>query len=111
HIHALISTPRTPDTRPLPSFPTRRSSDLRQLTVTPQHSGQIGLLQLFAHHLVEGGGKCIQIIAPQAHARRHRMAAELRQQAGMRSEEHTSELQSRENLVCRLLLEKKKRSR
>src|SRR5690606_40144759 len=25
----------------------------------------------------------------------------------MRSEEHTSELQSRENLVCRLLLEKK----
>src|SRR5690606_41407300 len=28
-----------------------------------------------------------------------------------RSEEHTSELQSRENLVCRLLLEKKKRKR
>src|SRR5690606_40761519 len=27
---------------------------------------------------------------------------------GTRSEEHTSELQSRENLVCRLLLEKKK---
>src|SRR6266511_6480333 len=28
---------------------------------------------------------------------------------GLRSEEHTSELQSRENLVCRLLLEKKKK--
>src|SRR5690606_1877872 len=28
--------------------------------------------------------------------------------ASTRSEEHTSELQSRENLVCRLLLEKKK---
>src|SRR5690606_41793072 len=28
-----------------------------------------------------------------------------------RSEEHTSELQSRENLVCRLLLEKKKKQR
>src|SRR2546428_3344739 len=27
---------------------------------------------------------------------------------GMRSEEHTSELQSRSDLVCRLLLEKKK---
>src|SRR5690606_41641895 len=27
----------------------------------------------------------------------------------IRSEEHTSELQSRENLVCRLLLEKKKK--
>src|SRR5690606_41078912 len=30
------------------------------------------------------------------------------QDIGDRSEEHTSELQSRENLVCRLLLEKKK---
>src|SRR5207302_2707776 len=30
------------------------------------------------------------------------------QGTGGRSEEHTSELQSRENLVCRLLLEKKK---
>src|SRR3712207_8852319 len=29
---------------------------------------------------------------------------------GARSEEHTSELQSRQYLVCRLLLEKKKRS-
>src|SRR5690606_41059086 len=29
----------------------------------------------------------------------------------IRSEEHTSELQSRENLVCRLLLEKKKKKR
>src|SRR5690606_40327436 len=28
-----------------------------------------------------------------------------------RSEEHTSELQSRENLVCRLLLEKKKKDK
>src|SRR5688572_31874409 len=31
-----------------------------------------------------------------------------RQRAGIRSEEHTSELQSQSNLVCRLLLEKKK---
>src|SRR5690606_38740237 len=30
--------------------------------------------------------------------------------SGQRSEEHTSELQSRENLVCRLLLEKKKKT-
>src|SRR5690606_30889186 len=33
-----------------------------------------------------------------------------RGRAYVRSEEHTSELQSRENLVCRLLLEKKKNS-
>src|SRR5690606_41021214 len=31
-------------------------------------------------------------------------------QAARRSEEHTSELHSRENLVCRLLLEKKKKN-
>src|SRR3712207_8408244 len=30
---------------------------------------------------------------------------------GMRSEEHTSELQSRQYLVCRLLLEKKKKKK
>src|SRR5690349_23266450 len=34
----------------------------------------------------------------------HRLLA----RAGLRSEEHTSELQSRRDLVCRLLLEKKK---
>src|SRR5690606_42067334 len=33
----------------------------------------------------------------------------VRSRASRRSEEHTSELQSRENLVCRLLLEKKKK--
>src|SRR2546429_4810873 len=40
------------------------------------------------------------------------MADELRKQTGLhigRSEEHTSELQSRLHLVCRLLLEKKKK--
>src|SRR2546427_3420305 len=31
--------------------------------------------------------------------------------SGIRSEEHTSELQSQSNLVCRLLLEKKKKKR
>src|SRR5690606_11575851 len=35
--------------------------------------------------------------------------SEIRNSAQVRSEEHTSELQSRENLVCRLLLEKKKK--
>src|SRR3989475_4773284 len=33
------------------------------------------------------------------------------QHGALRSEEHTSELQSQSNLVCRLLLEKKKRHR
>src|SRR5436309_10718340 len=53
----------------------------------------------------------ISLPAPQRqqHADRH---AHPRHRHGLthhqRSEEHTSELQSRENLVCRLLLEKKK---
>src|SRR5690606_40560393 len=39
------------------------------------------------------------------------MAPSARERSGSgRSEEHTSELQSRENLVCRLLLEKKKKA-
>src|SRR6266700_5315782 len=43
------------------------------------------------------------VIAPRSSPRR-------RPRSGRgRSEEHTSELQSRENLVCRLLLEKKKK--
>src|SRR2546430_5550321 len=37
------------------------------------------------------------------------MATSARPAARCRSEEHTSELQSQSNLVCRLLLEKKKR--
>src|SRR5690606_40411720 len=44
-----------------------------------------------------GGGLSLGYAGTRA-AQRHRQ----------RSEEHTSELQSRENLVCRLLLEKKK---
>src|SRR5207247_8470242 len=36
---------------------------------------------------------------------------ELMKQAEARSEEHTSELQSRVDLVCRLLLEKKKKNK
>src|SRR5690606_41762586 len=39
-----------------------------------------------------------------------RSYADVKQVRAERSEEHTSELQSRENLVCRLLLEKKKKA-
>src|SRR2546429_5114539 len=40
----------------------------------------------------------------------HRRFALYGTDVGMRSEEHTSELQSRLHLVCRLLLEKKKKT-
>src|SRR2546430_9908138 len=43
--------------------------------------------------------------------REHLRRLELRAREERRSEEHTSELQSQSNLVCRLLLEKKKKNR
>src|SRR5256886_10312275 len=47
---------------------------------------------------------------PDLHARlRERLQDDVDERRTARSEEHTSELQSQSNLVCRLLLEKKKR--
>src|SRR5690606_42144955 len=57
--------------------------------------------------LAEAGGQhqrmILFLLQNAAYRRRLERVAEVR------SEEHTSELQSRENLVCRLLLEKKKK--
>src|SRR2546430_3953030 len=39
----------------------------------------------------------------------YKRCASCHREGGARSEEHTSELQSQSNLVCRLLLEKKKK--
>src|SRR3712207_7836915 len=52
----------------------------------------------FGNALVEGGGDLVATAAEGA--------VDLLHLAGQRSEEHTSELQSRQYLVCRLLLEK-----
>src|SRR2546428_5443294 len=52
---------------------------------------------------IEGDGPTVFAHACKMGARRHRVETE------GRSEEHTSELQSRSDLVCRLLLEKKKK--
>src|SRR2546422_3388483 len=67
-------------------FPTRRSSDLDHANVAPyqrrlQHVRRV-------HRRAEGRPLADEVV---------------------RSEEHTSELQSRLHLVCRLLLEKKKK--
>src|SRR3712207_7647620 len=57
---------------------------------------------------VDDGGDAARHRADhRALARRHRVRRLLDVEVG-RSEEHTSELQSRQYLVCRLLLEKKK---
>src|SRR5690606_41772431 len=92
--------------RALPSFPTRRSSDLRRekLAIARQH--------LIPKQLEEHGLKPEQLtITDEAveeiieHYTREAGVRNL--ERTIRSEEHTSELQSREKLVCRLLLEKK----
>src|SRR5205085_12571246 len=82
-IHLLFSN--TDNLRTLHSFPTRRSSDLLDEAAHPgvgadaRQDDQLAAYPQHAREFIEG-----------------------------RSEEHTSELQSQSNLVCGLLLEKKK---
>src|SRR5690606_40192035 len=59
------------------------------------------------YHLADGEvlKASLLYVMPQATACYHHLILPI----ALRSEEHTSELQSRENLVCRLLLEKKKK--
>src|SRR5690606_40948117 len=94
-----------------PSFPTRRSSDLvgggNAAALGHQIADLVGALL----------GRAVDIVPEIAgHLGRHDRAMpaigtgeglrQLHVLKPVRSEEHTSELQSRENLVCRLLLEK-----
>src|SRR5690606_40268273 len=88
--------------RDLHSFPTRRSSDLTGTAVANIKEAwrwpgatcgrrareKMGGLPVKTHLLAAAAAVALTV---------------------SRSEEHTSELQSRENLVCRLLLEKKKK--
>src|SRR5690606_40874536 len=94
----------------LPPFPTRRSSDLADdsfrssrfhlhsppLRITPRHRDELprrGPARRRDRGDAPRQSVMELLLAPPG--------------SGLRSEEHTSELQSRENLVCRLLLEKK----
>src|SRR3712207_8831711 len=61
-------------------------------------------LPIFAAGLVQVGERLRDLRAGLAHPEDQ---VGLRHQPRLRSEEHTSELQSRQYLVCRLLLEKK----
>src|SRR5690625_6910182 len=81
--------------RALRSFPTRRSSDLKKFAgrrAATRFAG-FGFWVMSPVPAPPGGG--VEISTPPP--------------GGARSEEHTSELQSRGHLVCRLLLVKKKR--
>src|SRR3712207_8239543 len=85
-------------------FPTRRSSDLGE---EPLHD--LVLLGRADRHPRPASGDVFASAVGDLPDSRRRLADGLRDL--LRSEEHTSELQSRQYLVCRLLLEKKKTSR
>src|SRR5206468_12939361 len=89
----------------LHSFPTRRSSDLQTATAARRsptrrcrESSAPGSGKLCETTSCSRGCFCPSCHPSSAASRRL-----------SRSEEHTSELQSRSDLVCRLLLEKKKK--
>src|SRR5206468_8270444 len=88
--------------RDLHSFPTRRSSDL---VLRPRVDLRAQARRRALRHLpARRPGRPAS--GPIATARQSPPRAPA---MGPRSEEHTSELQSRSDLVCRLLLEKKKK--
>src|SRR5437868_14678796 len=88
--YSFFSFYSSPDHLDLHSFPTRRSSDLLLITIFCS-----------ASRTVRSSRASHSLAATRTRATPSRA----------RSEEHTSELQSRFDLVCRLLLEKKKKKK
>src|SRR5206468_7002490 len=97
--------------RDLHSFPTRRSSDLpcavqisctRRASVCPPTRPSLMLMMRHAFTSIADSACCALLMHSS------RQIDVLSCDCSFRSEEHTSELQSRSDLVCRLLLEKKK---
>src|SRR5690606_39941796 len=105
-LHPTRRTPRPrPPPRPAPPRPRRRHprhprtrTPAREAAVKPLSRRQRQVIVLAANGYTNAG------IA--RHLGIHRNTVD--RHFAERSEEHTSELQSRENLVCRLLIEKKK---
>src|SRR5207244_12660725 len=85
--------------RVLHSFPTRRSSDLKNLRARPGTDRCSG--RSFVGQRSGGAGNHAFAAGNAGESAHRRVEIE-------RSEEHTSELQSPDQPVCRLLLEKKK---
>src|SRR5690606_42127559 len=94
----------------LPSFPTRRSSDLNSVAVVVASFPDSRRISSGGYLLVDSVPVQETDVAkdPQRPIKESYIPGVIQKQSKNRSEEHTSELQSRENLVCRLLLEKKK---
>src|SRR5207249_11180835 len=110
-LHLLLLYSRSGPHPTLHSFPTRRSSDLFGLD-----QGRAGLEPVRAslHRLGGGEEGPLEVHVIQGHLEDRLHGPRLPRALDKyvtRSEEHTSELQSRFDLVCRLLLEKKKKNK
>src|SRR5689334_24580576 len=90
-------------TRDLHSFPTRRSSDLQEAKLQTADLTGANLTG------VDLAGADMRLVRASNANFTDAVLGYVR--GDYRSEEHTSELQSQFHLVCRLLLEKKKRDR
>src|SRR5690606_3774269 len=92
--------------RPPPSRSLPRRAHRTQSRASPaRESGSIRSARSSSRRRSANGSAATRDRAGRSQPRRRGRSSASR----ARSEEHTSELQSRENLVCRLLLEKKKR--
>src|SRR5438034_793084 len=110
--YAVFCLKRYHDHQILHSFPTRRSSDLKILRPVRKkhHEGhkndKIGKTLPFSRDDTQNlPGARGAMLLPRFRLRHFRADVQ-REKRRQRSEEHTSELQSHSDLVCRLLLEK-----
>src|SRR3712207_7177170 len=98
---------RPPISTLFPSTPLSRPRGQRRQPLARQHrQRELRLHQVSRRHAEEV--EHWQVVDQLVELQRHVAPEREREADERRSEEHTSELQSRQYLVCRLLLEKKK---
>src|SRR5207244_13486761 len=100
--HVSLLSYRAPHHRYLHSFPTRRSSDLPGIRGVDK-----GCRGSHCAERSRGGDKLATLQNHKCSTFPDINADQIPSRVAARSEEHTSELQSPDHLVCRLLLEKK----
>src|SRR5690606_42106542 len=101
--HAPRFLPQVCALRALPSFPTRRSSDLwapAPASLATHPAGSTNWMPPPPAHRAAASAALACVLSQSWPA-----APQSERRARERSEEHTSELQSREKVVCRVLLE------
>src|SRR5690606_41471638 len=107
----ILVVPSAANRRVLHAVASRRSSDLTPCECPAFRDSHQIWYALPDFHTTQARQTRHSVMANKETARGGRLTSQKSTKSTKspaRSEEHTSELQSRENLVCRLLLEKKK---